>query len=97
LNSICPQSLSFRAIAFPRGIKLKVLNIDEKVPSYVNFDGIDRFKMIGSQYVEITLSDQYVNFILLEKFIKNRVAVWRQKIVDQLGWNTPFINVADKK
>jgi NAD kinase len=97
LNSICPQSLSFRAIAFPRGIKLKVTNIEPNVTTYICYDGIDKLKMSGTLYVEIKLADQYVNFILLEKFIKNRVAVWRQKIVEQLGWNNPFINITDKK
>ncbi len=96
LNSICPQSLSFRAIAFPRNIKITVKNSQESKSNVIN-DGIKSIEINGNEAIEIKLSDLYVNFILLEKFIKNRVAIWRQKIVEQLGWNHAFVNMTEKK
>jgi NAD kinase len=92
LNSICPQSLSFRSIAFPRTIKLKIFNGEGTHVSNVINDGIDCVAMKGDTGIEIKLSDKFLNFILLDKLIENRVAFWRRKITLQLGWNNSFKN-----
>lgn len=94
LNAICPHSLSFRSIALPRDIKIKLVpcaNSYNKV--LVNIDGIDKHVLNENQFIEISLSDNYANFIVLEKFVMNRVKLWKQKIVDQLGWNNAFKNI----
>jgi len=69
LNSICPQSLSFRAIAFPRNIKITIKNNHECKSNVIN-DGINSKQIDCNEGIEIRLSDLYVNFILLEKFIR---------------------------
>lgn len=58
----------------------------------VNVDCIDKNIMQPGDHVEISLSNNYVYFIVLEKFVKNRTNLWRTKIVDQLGWNNAFKN-----
>lgn len=94
LNAICPLSLSFRPITFPRNVKLKFVPC---VTSYgkvqVNADCISKKTLQPNQYVEISLSDIDVKFIVIDKFVKNRTNLWKQKIVDQLGWNNSFKNV----
>jgi NAD kinase len=93
LNSICPMSLSFRCVAFPRDVRLKFVPCTGSVNKVmVNSDGNKQILLGPDEYVEITLSSQYVNFIILEKFVKNRANLWKKKIVNQLGWNTGFKN-----
>jgi NAD+ kinase len=92
LNSICPQSLSFRPIAFPRTITLKFFNGDNTNKTLIINDGINTVPMEGDVGLEVRLSDKYMNFILLEKCMENRVALWRKKIILQLGWNHSFQN-----
>jgi NAD kinase len=92
LNSICPQSLSFRSVAFPRTIKLKFYNGENTFKTFVVNDGINNVAMEGEVGLEIKLSDQYMNFILLESCMENRVALWRKKLILQLGWNHSFQN-----
>jgi NAD+ kinase len=93
LNAICPHSLSFRAIAFPRDITLKIIVSPESYTSWVTNDGVKRNTRKPKQGVEITMSDKYVNIILLEKFISVPIKVWRQKLIEQLGWNNAFKNI----
>jgi NAD kinase len=94
LNAICPLSLSFRPITFPRNVKLKF------VPCFTSYDKVEvnadcimKRTLQPYQFVEISLSDIDVKFIVLDKFVKNRTNLWKQKIVDQLGWNNSFKNV----
>jgi NAD kinase len=93
LNSICPHSLSFRAIAFPRDIMLKVVVSQDSYTTFVTSDGVRRIPRKPKQGVEISLSDKYVNIIILENFISLPIKVWRQKLIDQLGWNNAFRNI----
>jgi NAD+ kinase len=93
LNSICPMSLSFRCVAFPRDVRLKFVPCQTSVNKVlVNSDGNRQVLLGPDEYVETTLSQQYVHFIILEKFVKNRANLWKKKIVNQLGWNTAFKN-----
>ncbi len=93
LNSICPFSLSFRPIAFPRGDKLKIiLTADSKDAVIIN-DGINKYNLSHDQGIEVEISDKYVEFILVGKLYKNKSMMWKQKIISQLGWNNSFKNV----
>jgi len=95
LNSICPHSLSFRSIALPRYFKLKFVPCCTSIGKVVvNTDCIERIVVGNNQYVEVSLSNNYCNFIVLGKFIKNRVSLWKDKIVNQLGWNNSFKNAS---
>lgn len=93
LNAICPHSLSFRAIAFPRDVTLKIFVSAESHNSWVSSDGIQKVSRKPKQGVEVTLSDKFVNIIILEKFISIPLKVWRQKLIEQMGWNTTFRNI----
>lgn len=93
LNAICPHSLSFRAIAFPRDITLKIIVSQDSYPAWVTNDGVKRISRKPKQGVEITLTDKFIQIIVLEKFISLPIKVWRQKLIDQLGWNNSFRNI----
>lgn len=93
LNAICPHSLSFRSIAFPKEITLKIIVSADSFTSWVTNDGIKRTPRRSKQGILVTTSDKYVNIILLEKFISVPIKVWRQKIIEQLGWNNAFKNI----
>ena len=96
LNSICPHSLSFRSIGFPRGDKLKIILANDSKDAVVINDGINSYNLTKNQGVEVEISDKHVDFLLLEKFFLNRSNLWKQKIINQLGWNNSFKNVECK-
>ena len=93
LNSICPFSLSFRPIAFPRGDKLKIILTPDSNDAVIINDGINKYNLTHDQGIEVEISDKYVEFILIEKLYENKSMMWKQKIIDQLGWNNSFKNV----
>jgi len=93
LNSICPHSLSFRPIALPRGDKLKIILSSDSKDSVVINDGINKYHLSNDQGIEVEISDKFIELILIEKFFKNKSIMWKQKIIDQLGWNNSFKNV----
>jgi NAD+ kinase len=93
LNAICPHSLSFRAIAFPRDITLKIIVSQESYTSWVTNDGVKRVARKPKQGVEIQLTDKYVNILILEKFISIPLKIWRQRLIEQMGWNNAFKNI----
>ena len=91
VSSICPFSLSFRAIVIPKGVKLSVrvgvkfnnnpvIVNDGKIIGYLNKENI----------IDIQLSEEKLNFIVLNKFVPNRNVLWKDKIVQSLGWNSAF-------
>lgn len=93
LNAICPLTLSFRCVAFPKNVKLKFVPCSESVNKVlVNSDGNKKILLGQDDYVEITMSPEYVEFIVLERIVSNRAHLWKTKIVNQLGWNTAFKN-----
>ena len=92
LNAICPHSLSFRPIAFPKHIELKIMVCEKSFIGYVHNDGIKKIPRKPKQGIIVKVSDKTVNIILLEKFTNNPVTVWKQKLVNQLGWNKSFVN-----
>jgi len=93
LNSICPHSLSFRPIAFPRGDKLKIVITQDSKDAIIINDGINKFNLSHCQGIEVEISDKFVEFILTEKFNEIKSKMWKQKIINQLGWNNAFRNV----
>ena len=93
LNSICPFSLSFRPIAFPRGDKLKIILTEDSKDAVIINDGINKYNLSHHQGIEVEISDKYVDFILIDEFYQNKSMMWKQKIIDQLGWNNSFKNV----
>ena len=90
LNAISPHSLSFRQISFPRDITIKVMLCSDSQKCSVSADGIKLQTRCHKQGVKISLSDIYVNIIILQKFISFPLNVWKEKLVDQLGWNNSF-------
>jgi NAD kinase len=92
LNSICPHSLSFRPIAFPRGDKLKILLSEDSKDAVVIKDGITVTNLKPNQIIEIQMSDMYVEFLLTQDSYEKKSTMWKQKIIDQLGWNNAFKN-----
>jgi NAD+ kinase len=93
LNAICPHSLSFRSIAFPRDFTLKIYVSSDSYMAFASSDGVKRIQRRPKQGVEISLSDKHCDIIVLEKFISLPIKVWRQKLIDQLGWNSSFKNI----
>jgi len=94
MSAICPHSLSFRPIVFPKDLKLQIV-LNKTSPSTAHFsnDGIDKFQMDHDQGVEIGISDNYLNIIVLEKYLASPLILWKEKLVEQLGWNTSFKNL----
>jgi len=93
LNSIAPHSLSFRPIAFPKGDKLKICLTEDSKDAIVINDGINKIHISHCQAIEVEISDKSVEFVLTQKCFENKSAIWKQKIINQLGWNNAFKNV----
>jgi NAD+ kinase len=90
LSSICPFSLSFRPIVIPKEIVLSVkIGKSGCEPIVVN-DGMIVNKLKIGELIEIRLSDGHLDFIVLNKFVPNRSVLWKEKIVQSLGWNNAF-------
>ena len=92
LTSICPFSLSFRPIVFPSNIKLRIKN-DTSHPgcnSIIKMDGYDKGILEDNQYLEMSLSDKSIDFIVLKNVEENLNQLWIKKISKSLGWNYAF-------
>ena len=90
VTAICPFSLSFRPIVLPKSAKMKLKSKKGYPNPSLTKDGNEKIILKESQYAEVFLSDSYINFVILNKFIKNRSRLWKDKIVDSLGWNSAF-------
>lgn len=92
LTSICPFSLSFRPIVFPSNIKLRIKN-DTSHPfcnSTIKMDGYDKGILEDNQYLEMSLSDKSIDFIVLKNIEENLDKLWIKKLSKSLGWNYAF-------
>lgn len=92
LTSICPFSLSFRPIVFPSNIKLRIKN-DTSHPSCnstIKMDGYDKGILEDNQYLEMSLSDKSIDFIVLKNIEENLDKLWIKKLSKSLGWNYAF-------
>ena len=90
VTAICPFSLSFRPLVLPPTVKMKLKSLKGYPHPSLTKDGNSRMYLEENQYAEVYLSQKYINFIILDKFIKNRVQLWKDKIIDSLGWNSAF-------
>ena len=90
VTAICPFSLSFRPIVVPKSAKMKLKSMKGYPNPSLIKDGNEKIILKEGEYAEMFLSDSYINFVILNKFIKNRSQLWKDKIVDSLGWNSPF-------
>jgi len=93
LNAICPHSLSFRPIAFPNNIEIKILVGEKSCEGLVSVDGNKKIPRKSAQGVIVKVSDFNVNLILLERFTENAVKNWKKGLINQLGWNKGFKNI----
>ena len=92
VTAICTFSLSFRPIVLPHNIKLRV-KTDPEYPncnSIIKMDGHDNGPLKLSQYLEISLSEESVDFIVLKSTQEHLDKLWIEKISNSLGWNYAF-------
>jgi NAD kinase len=92
VTSICPFSLSFRPIVLPSNAKLRVKNNPkfQKSFSTIKMDGNNKGPLDDDHYIEISLSDSSIDFIVLEKTQESLNNLWIEKISKSLGWNYAF-------
>jgi NAD kinase len=92
LNAICPFSLSFRPIIFPRGIEIKFILDNSCLFAMVGNDGINNYRIKPEEGIKIKLSEFDLKIIILDRIISNPLVNWRNKLINQLGWNSEFKN-----
>ena len=92
VTSICPFSLSFRPIVLPSNAKLRVKNNPKFDDSYssIKMDGENKGILDDDHYLEISLSDSSIDFIVLQKTKESLDNLWIEKISKSLGWNYSF-------
>ena len=92
ISAICPFSLSFRPIVLPTDVKLRVKNNDQfkGSESVIKIDGNDKGTLENDMFLEIGLSEQNIDFILLKAIHENQDSLWIQKLSKSLGWNYAF-------
>ena len=90
VTSICPFSLSFRPLVLPKSARMKLKSMKGYPNPSLTKDGNERIILKENEFAEVFLSDSIINFVILNKFIKNRSQLWKDKIVDSLGWNSAF-------
>lgn len=92
INAICPFSLSFRPIVLPENIKLRVKHNLEypKKNSMIKLDGQFKGMLEDNQYLEISLSEKSIDFIVLKSLQNNLDKLWIEKIHKSLKWNFEF-------
>ena len=92
ITSICPFSLSFRPIVLPSNAKIRVKNNPNFEDSYssIKMDGNNKGILDNDHYLEISLSDSGIDFIVLQKTKESLDKLWIEKISNSLGWNYSF-------
>lgn len=92
LNSMCPFSLSFRPIIFSYGTEIKLI-LDKSCPfAQVGNDGINSYRIKPTEGVKVKLSPFNLKIIILDKIIGDPIKNWKNKMINQLGWNSEFKN-----
>ena len=89
INAICSEKV-FRPIILPRGHKVTVKGIKGYPDSSCTKDGMGRRFLKENEYAEMWLSDKIINIIILSKISKRRETIWKEKIINSLGWNNGF-------
>lgn len=92
ITAICPFSLSFRPIVLPHNIKLRVKNDKSYNDSFstIKLDGQNKGTLNDNQYLEISLTESCIDFIVLKSTEDNLDKLWIEKISKSLGWNYAF-------
>lgn len=92
VTAICPFSLSFRPIVLPKDIKIRIKNDTEfpKCYSIIKIDGNDYGILEDNQYLEVSLSEKSIDFIVLKSIEESQNKLWISKISKSLGWNYAF-------
>ena len=92
ISAICPFSLSFRPIVLPTNVKLRVKNDFEKkeMESVIKIDGNEKGTLDNDMYLEVTLSNETIDFVLLKYIHESQDTLWIQKLSKSLGWNYAF-------
>ena len=91
-SAICPFSLSFRPIVLSTSAHLRIKN-NEQFPgseSIIKIDGYNKGTLENDMYIEIGLSDETIDFVLLKAIHENQDTLWIQKLSKSLGWNYAF-------
>jgi NAD kinase len=89
-NAICPFSLSFRPIIFPKKYVIKVKLIKNASEPVVINDMIATEKPIilkDNQFAEIKLSNKFINFIIVKNVCVDRMGLWKKKVKKYLGYD----------
>ena len=89
INAIRSEKV-FRPIILPRGHKVTVKGIKGYPDSSCTKDGMGRRFLKENEYAEMWLSDKIINIIVLSKLSKRRETIWKEKIINSLGWNNAF-------
>ena len=73
-------------------VKLRVKNDFEKqdMESVIKIDGNSKGTLDNDMYLEVTLSDETIDFILLKDIHESLDTLWIQKLSKSLGWNYAF-------
>ena len=92
ITAICPFSLSFRPIVLPTNVKLRIKHDYERkgCESIIKIDGNDKGSLNDDMYLEASLSDETIDFILLKSIQESQDTLWIQKLSKSLGWNYAF-------
>ena len=92
ITAICPFSLSFRPIVLSTNVKLRVKNNPQYTgcESIIKIDGNDKGALENDMFLEISLSNETIDFILLKTIQEDQDSLWIQKLSKSLGWNYAF-------
>ena len=92
ISAICPFSLSFRPIVLPTNVDLRIKNNDEfkDMESIIKIDGNDKGTLDNDMFLEVSLSNETIDFILLKSINESQDELWIQKLSKSLGWNYAF-------
>lgn len=89
-TAVCPFSLSFRPVVLSKQITITVMAKQTSPEPRITKDGNSQLSLHVDEYAEIKLSDLCIEFVVVHKFVKDRLQLWKNKLVDSLGWNNSF-------
>ena len=90
ITAICPFSLSFRPIVVPKYAVLEISIGRYHCKPCISVDGEDGSQILDGEKLRIVMGDDKLMFIILNKYVKERSRLWKDKLVKSLGWNNSF-------
>ena len=90
ITAVCPFSLSFRPVVISKNIVITIKTMKMSPEPRITKDGNSQLLLHENEYAEVKLSDMSVEFVVIHKFIKDRLQLWKMKLVNSLGWNNSF-------